>query len=60
MQQIYVRAEVRTRLKALAYIDDRTLLAYLDKISKELVQEVTPKVYRAAIEAVSDGSPENA
>jgi len=57
---IYLTTASRTRLKALAYLDDRTLTAYLEVVSRDLVAKVPAKVYRNAVEAVSDGNPENA
>ena len=57
---IYLKNSARVRLKALAYLDDRPLIDYIEVISRKLVEDVPPSKYRKAVEAVTDGNPENA
>ena len=56
--QVYMKKEARIRLKALAYIDNRTLAGYIEELSKKAVKGVSPERYRQAVEAVTAGPGE--
>ncbi len=53
MKIIYVKAETHTRIKALAHLDGRTMLEYVDRVMREKVWEVDRSDYNAAVEAVT-------
>ncbi len=53
MKIIYVKAETHTRIKALAYLDGRTMLEYVDRVMREKVTEHVSSEYNAAVEAVT-------
>ena len=52
---IYVKGETRIRLKALAHLDGRLLMEYVDRLAKREVQKIDPQTYRFAVEKVTAG-----
>ena len=50
---IYVKTETRIRLRALAEIDGRTLIEYLDRLARGEVSKIDRGRYRSAVERVS-------
>ena len=50
---IYVKVETRTRLRALAEIDGRTLIEYLDRLARQEVSKIDRGRYRTAVERVT-------
>ena len=57
--QIYAKKSTRTRLKALAHLDNRTLSAYIDELARKQVELIPPRKYSAAVQHVTDGNPDN-
>jgi len=53
-QLVYMKSETHIRLKALAHLDNRNLLQYIDQLSREAADQVSPKALRQAIEAVTN------
>ena len=49
---IYVKVECRTRLRALAEIDGRTMIEYLDRLARGEVSKIDRGRYRSAVERV--------
>lgn len=58
--QIYVKAETRTRLKALAHLDNRSMAAYIEEMAKAAVKEISPRKYSEAVQAVMAGPDDSA
>lgn len=54
---IYVRSETRLRLRALAHLDGRTLIEYLDRIARHEVSKIDPLRYNNAVDAVDRVEP---
>ena len=52
---IYVRVATRTRLRALAYMDGRSLVEYLDRLARDEVNKLDTTRYNAAVERVMAG-----
>ena len=50
---IYCKSETRTRLRALANIDGRTLIEYLDRLARQEVSKIDRGRYRTAVERVT-------
>jgi len=52
--QVYCKTATRTRLKALAWVQRKTLAEYLDSLAKQETGKLDPEMRRVAYEAVSD------
>ena len=54
---VYVRSATRTRLRALAHLDGRTLIEYLDRLVRKEVNKIDTTRYNRAVETVEAGPP---
>ena len=52
---IYFRTETRTRLQALAHMDDRPMVDYLERLLRSEVSKIDPTRYNHAVEKVTAG-----
>ena len=52
---IYVKNESRIRLRALAHLEGRTLIEYLDRLARYQVSKIDPLRYNGAVEHVTRG-----
>ena len=53
---IYIRVATRVRLRALAHLDGRTLIEYLDRLARREVNKIDTTRYNRAVERV-EASP---
>ena len=54
---IYVKVETRLRLRALAHLDGRTLIEYLDRLARREVNKLDTTRYNRAVEHVDRAPP---